>query len=115
MYSPKAHSHQRSIRQQVLTFSLEDIIPARTCTFPHSLVQDYYGGAEGGAFYNRGDVLVEGEADFIDNYGGVSLMCQVSGLHFVATTVTVCTVIGRIALNASSDSTSIPRSMYEGV
>lgn len=36
------------------------------------VLQDYYGGAEGGALFNRGDVTVDGDATFLDNYGGVS-------------------------------------------
>ena len=36
------------------------------------MCQDDFGGAEGGAFFNRGDVVVDGEAVFTGNYGGVS-------------------------------------------
>lgn len=35
-------------------------------------LQDYYGGAEGGAIFNRGDIIVDGDALFDDNSGGVS-------------------------------------------
>ncbi|CAM9388259.1 unnamed protein product [Ascophyllum nodosum] len=47
-----------------------------TMTFMGSLnmtdntADDDFGGAEGGAFFNRGDVVVDGEAVFKGNYGG---------------------------------------------
>lgn len=41
------------------------------------LSQDYFGGAEGGAIYNKGDIIVDGEAEFKSNVGGVSsVMCS---------------------------------------
>lgn len=42
---------------------------ATACT--HT-TQDYFGGAEGGAINNRGDIVVDGEAFFTGNIGGVS-------------------------------------------
>ncbi|CAN0030631.1 unnamed protein product, partial [Ascophyllum nodosum] len=35
-----------------------------------NIADDDFGGAEGGAFFNRGDVVVDGEAVFTGNYGG---------------------------------------------
>lgn len=34
-------------------------------------LQDYYGGAEGGAIFNKGDIIVDGAAEFTGNRGGV--------------------------------------------
>lgn len=51
------------------------------CAIVPSPSQDFYGGGEGGAFHNRGDVVVHGEANFTKNFGGVSLVPRVTLLE----------------------------------
>ena len=36
-------------------------------------IQNNFGGAEGGAIHNRGDIVVDGVAEFSENIGGVSV------------------------------------------
>ena len=48
------------------------IVLTDTANAPTNTTQDYFGGAEGGAIHNRGDIVVDGEADFTGNFGGVS-------------------------------------------
>ncbi|CAN0247193.1 unnamed protein product [Scytosiphon promiscuus] len=39
-------------------------------TMTDNEADDYYGGAEGGAIFNKGEIIVDGEAEFTSNYGG---------------------------------------------
>lgn len=50
-------------RQPILQMMYDDL-----------LLQDYFGGAQGGAIFNRGDIVVDGEAEFTGNIGGVRVV-----------------------------------------
>ncbi|CAB1113980.1 unnamed protein product [Ectocarpus sp. CCAP 1310/34] len=39
-------------------------------TMTDNEADDYFGGAQGGAIFNRGDIVVDGEAEFTGNIGG---------------------------------------------
>lgn len=52
--------------------------------------QDYFGGAEGGAIFNRGDIIVDGDALFDENYSGVSKQCDGCGRFRVPGRITRC-------------------------
>lgn len=36
-------------------------------------LQDYFGDALGGSIYNRGDIVVDGDAEFVGSEGGVRI------------------------------------------
>lgn len=64
-------------------------------------VQDYFGGAEGGAIFNAGDIVVAGTANFANNKGGVrrttvaekSIACNVFVLYSNVASVRYATVV----------------------
>lgn len=53
----------------------------RKYLLPWCVLQDYYGGAYGGAIFNKGDIIVDGEASFTGNTGGVRANLCVSSLR----------------------------------
>lgn len=72
------------------------------------LLQNFYGGAEGGAIYNKGDIVVDGEAEFTSNIGGVRVVYSymLHGHDVVCWAHSGATLIGR---TTSKEGGEVPR------